>query len=102
MNPARPEGAREGWTCRYEDLRRGVVQGYAPVRSSWGLALFLRQGLVAWMHAWPKEHVLSKHRDMDRLVDSRIDFPEPSLSFATQIVLVLADIILHRPREVMT
>jgi hypothetical protein len=66
------------------------------------LALFLRQGLVAWMHAWPKEHTPSAKRDTDRLLHSAIGFPEPSLSLGTQIVLVLADIILHRPREVMT
>jgi hypothetical protein len=59
MNLARSEGAKEGWTCRYEDLRRGVVEGYRPVRGSWGLALLLRQDLVAWMHAWPKEHAPS-------------------------------------------
>ena len=102
MNLARQDGAKEGWTCRYEDLRRGAVKGYTCLHSSWGLALFIRQGLVAWMHAWPREHTAHENGHADRLVRSTVDFPERSPSLGTQIALVLADIILNRPREVMT
>ena len=102
MNPAPQDWAKEGWTCRYEDLRRGVVEEYAPVRSSWGLTLFLRQGLVAWMHAWPREPTAPENSDTPRLVSGSIDFPERCPSLQTQIALVWADIILNRPREVMT
>ena len=102
MTLAQQDGAKEGWTCRYEDLRRGVVQGYAPARSSWGLTLFIRQGLVAWMHAWPRDHTAHENGDRHHPGDSAIDFPERSLSLPTQITLVLADIILNRLPEVMT
>lgn len=102
MNSARPEEAKEEWTARYEDLRRGAVEGHLPVRRSWGMTLFLRQGLVAWMHAWPREHTGPEHHVADRLVGGAVDSPEPSLSLGTQIVLVVADIILRRPREVRT
>jgi hypothetical protein len=102
MNRGQPEEAKEGWTYRYEDLRRGALQGYAPVRNSWGVALFLRQGLVAWMHAWPKEQASSKKCEVDRPVHHAIDRPEPSPSLGTQFISVLADILLHRPQEVRT
>jgi len=42
---------------RYEDLRRTARDEAGSANSSWGLALFLRRGLSAWMHAWPQEVV---------------------------------------------
>lgn len=72
------------------------------MRNSWGFTLFLRQGLVAWMHAWPQEQTTPAPRAADRLEHRAIDLPEPSLSLGTQMVLVVADIILHRPRGVRT
>jgi hypothetical protein len=80
MNPAQPDWAKEGWACRYEDLRQGAVEGYTPVRSSWGVTLFLRQGLVAWMHAWPREHTAHENSDGPRLAGSTIGFLERSPS----------------------
>ena len=35
----------------YEDLRRQVLEG-SPSQRGLGLALLLRQGMVAWMKAW--------------------------------------------------
>jgi hypothetical protein len=35
-------------------MRRHVLGG-CEGNAHWGLALFIRQGLVAWMHAWPKD-----------------------------------------------
>jgi hypothetical protein len=102
MNPAPPDGATEGWACRYEDLRRGAVEGYALVRSSWGLTLFLRQGLVAWMHAWPRERTTHENSAGPCFAGSTACLWERSPSLGTQIALVLADMILHRPWEVMT
>jgi hypothetical protein len=43
----------EFWTTRYEDLRRTAVRGTGFADGSWGLALFMRRGLAAWMDAWP-------------------------------------------------
>lgn len=79
------------------------MEEYAPVQSSWGLTLFFRQGLVAWMHAWPREHSLThESSDTHRPVDDSIDLSERSPSLKTQIALVLADMVLNRPWEVMT
>lgn len=78
------------------------MQGYTPVQSSWGVTLFLRQGLVAWMHAWPKEQAPFERRAPDRPVRGGIELREPSLSLGTQLISVLADILLHRPQEVRT
>lgn len=78
------------------------MQGYAPARDSWGLTLFLRQGLVAWMHAWPKEQVPFEKYALDRPVHGGVNPLESSLSLGTQLVSVLADILLHRPQEVRT
>jgi hypothetical protein len=102
MNLAQPDWAKNGWTCRYEDLRRGAVEGYAPARNSWGLTLFLRQGLVAWMHAWPRKHVIKENPTGHHLGGSTIGPLELAPSLRTQITLVLADMIFHRPQEVMT
>jgi hypothetical protein len=41
--------------ARYEDLRRSGREGISSLSGSWGLTLFLRQGLAAWMHAWPRQ-----------------------------------------------
>lgn len=102
MNLARRDGAKEEWTCRYEGLRKGAAEGYAFLQNSWGLTLFIRQGLVAWMHAWPREHTAHKNGYADRLVSSTVDFAGPTPSLGAQITFLLADIILNRPREIMT
>jgi hypothetical protein len=40
------------WNDRYESLRAA----WLAWSGGWGQGLFLRQGLVAWMQAWPVEH----------------------------------------------
>lgn len=39
------------WTARYEQLRRDALNRGSDVSSGIGLAVFLRQGLRAWMRA---------------------------------------------------
>ena len=102
INSDQQEWSEDGWTCRYEDLRRGMIEEYAPAQSSWGLTLFLRQGLVAWMHAWPQTPAPCQNPDAHRLSGSPAALPERSLLWESQIILVLADMILKRPREVAT
>jgi hypothetical protein len=87
--------------CRYEDLRRGAVEESELVRNQWGLTLFLRQGLVAWMHAWPRDPTTTKKSNTHQFVGCPIDFSERCPSLQTQIALVWADMILNRSREVM-
>ena len=38
-------------TARYEALRHDVVDCHTPVARH-GLAVLMRQGVAAWMHAW--------------------------------------------------
>jgi len=41
--------------ARHEDLRRIAMNGAWSASGTWGLALFMRQGLAVWMHAWPRQ-----------------------------------------------
>lgn len=75
------------------------MEEYASVRNSWGLTLFIRQGLVAWMHAWPREHAIHEDSNIHRFVSGATDLPEQSPSFKTQIALVLADMIFNRSHQ---
>jgi hypothetical protein len=79
-----------------------MIEECVPAQSSWGLTLFLRQGLAAWMHAWPKTPAACETRDTHRLSGSPAALPERSPLWESQIILVLADMILKRPREVTT
>ena len=41
---------RQAWIERYEELRQNAM---APSNiNQWGLTLFLRHGMAAWMEAW--------------------------------------------------
>jgi hypothetical protein len=52
------ERCGEPWTARYEDLRRQELElGIVSHVVGWGRALVIRQGLVAWMDAWPRQQV---------------------------------------------
>ncbi len=53
--PVQPHGGRAGkWTTRYEDLRRQVLE--EPTGRSWSRSLFVVQGLLGWIEAWPPDH----------------------------------------------
>jgi len=54
---ALPEKAasRGDWTGRYEDLRRRVMEEAGRLPRGPGVSMFVRQGLAAWMQAWPEE-----------------------------------------------
>ena len=41
--------SREVWSARYEQLRAG----WFVHELTWGQGLFVRQGMAAWMKAWP-------------------------------------------------
>lgn len=102
INSGQQDWSEDGWTCRYEDLRRAMIEEGTPAQSSWGLTLFLCQGLVAWMHAWPKTPAACENRDPHRLSGSPVALPERPPLWESQIILVLADMILKRSREVTT
>lgn len=77
------------------------MEKYALAQNNWGLTLFLRQGLAAWMHAWPRETAAPEKSAPRQYVNSPVVFSEREPSLQTQIALLWADIILNRPREIM-
>jgi len=63
-----PTVSRE-WTERYETLRAGVLEcGSRPP----GLALFIHQGMPAWMAAWEKMPAPAPRGDIPKIASSRL------------------------------
>jgi hypothetical protein len=93
------ECSRELWTARYEDLRkRALTHDAADSDAGWEQALVIRQGLPAWMNAWPQLH---SPRPPTSAPTNRTD---PDLALAapqqSQLAHILASIILHSRPEV--
>lgn len=83
------------WAQRYEDLRRSAWEEAPHPSGCSGLALFLRQGLVAWICAWPAEATpKAKEARHPAATD-----PTPLLQdLRGPLVGLLAEMILqHRP-----
>jgi hypothetical protein len=51
LPPVSGSGGKQNLVARYEELRNQVLSGGA---GGLGLVLFLRQGMKAWMEAWPR------------------------------------------------
>ena len=105
MNPGtQPDstglGPADSWRQRYEHLRRRVLAGESAEGDSWGLALFVRRGLVAWMNAWPKDEAQAPPP-----ARRASPFPENRATFASclreQIVMLLVNMILSGRQEVL-
>jgi hypothetical protein len=80
------------WNDRYESLRAAWTAGTAK----WGQALFLRQGLVAWMKTWPLEDVV---RPPDGRAQEAIDPGEWSGELERQVTDELVSIVLHQHHD---
>ena len=52
----------ELWATRYEEMRRRATADSRSIDDSYGYALLIRRGLVAWMKAWPRA-VQEPHHD---------------------------------------
>ncbi len=83
---------------RYEALRRTVTSEIWSTSGSWGLTLFLRQGLSAWMHAWPQQVGTNPSAVQPALPSAPSRTVSSSLSM--QLVTVLANMILTVRQEV--
>ncbi len=85
---------QQEWVARYEQLRSDVLQSHAIARGI-GLAVFLRQGLTAWMRACCCSVV----------TPSASEFAPPAplsslpCDVRTQAVLILAGILLGNRLE---
>lgn len=88
----------EQWTARYEQLRQQALE-QGERGPGWGLALFLRRGLVAWMRAWPPRSSAQPRRE-----GAAREEPEERIRASTElrqeVVLVLVDMLLHKQEEV--
>jgi len=87
------------WVARYEDLRRTAMDGARSPGASWGLALFVRRGLTAWMHAWPQQ-------ENDNPPEPRLSSPGDSslplpASLTEQLVTVLASMVFTARQELL-
>jgi hypothetical protein len=81
----------EGLVAGYEELRRQVLSGY---RGS-GLALFQRRGMREWMNACSLCAAPTPTKTLSPS-DGEAVFPQ---GLHTEIVLVLAEMLLHRCQE---
>jgi hypothetical protein len=89
----------EPWTARYEDLRQQVLAaGTTANLGGWERALVIRQGLVAWMLAWPCGQVTPPPRPSSfppTALSTPLPLPEGLRPELTQILVSM--ILSHRP-----
>ena len=85
--------------ARYEDLRRTALDGAWSAGGAWGLAMFMRQGLAAWMHAWPRQtgdEPLARQHTSSTVASSALP-----TSVSGQLVKVLANMVFTARQEVV-
>jgi hypothetical protein len=90
---------RVDWAGRYEDLRRLAWQEQPHAWGCPALTLLLRQGLIAWIYAWPQQ----AEQQADNAKQTRTIDPTPaSLSgdLRSSFVGLLAEVILHHRLEI--
>lgn len=88
-------GSENGMARRYEELRSFALGEKTCVEASRGLALFLKEGMAAWISAWslpaPCSLGARKHVDADVL---------PKWGRADEVAVVLANMALVSLGEV--
>lgn len=86
------------WRARYEHLRQQALEQGCGGRG-WGLAVFLRRGLVAWMRAWPQAPSPAR-----RCEAAPQEEPEQQSRFSAElqdeVVSVWIDMVLNQEEEV--
>ena len=82
------------WAARYEQLRRDALNQGSGVPSGIGLAVFLRQGLRAWMRACSRVVTPSVSQFAQPAPVSSMPF-----DVRTQTVLILAGMLLGNRSE---
>lgn len=89
--------SREAWSARYERLRAGwLVQ-----ELSWGQALLIRQGMAAWMKAWPAAEPSESAMSTDSVSVKSVSSQPVALAgeLHRQLARELTNLILHRRQE---
>jgi len=90
-------GTREAWSVRYEQLRTDWLRQ----EIGWGLSLFVRQGMAAWMKAWPAEALLTGTEETVAPKSDRLPPVVMAGGLQSQLTHELANLILHRQQEVV-
>jgi hypothetical protein len=87
----------EAWCARYEQLR----SDWLNQEIGWGQSLFMRQGMTAWMKAWPAE--TSSVTRAESIACKSVTLPAVVMSggLQRQLTRELANLILHRQQEVV-
>ena len=85
--------------ARYEDLRRTAVSGAWSASGAWGLALFMRQGLAAWMQAWPRQD--DDDSPARKHTPSTVASSALPASVSGQLVTVLTNMVFTATQEVL-
>ncbi len=74
------------------------MNGAWSAGGAWGLALFMRQGMAAWMHAWPQQ--TGDDPPVPKRAPSVVTPSALSTSVSGQLVTVLANMVLTARQEV--
>jgi len=97
MNEALPQSAAgENWAARYEQLRKDVLS--QATGGGFGLIVFLRQGMIAWMRACACAVAPVPASKSAPLLNPVNSLPGDVRS---QAAVILAGILLHHPTESM-
>jgi hypothetical protein len=86
--------AGEDWVAHYEQLRKDVLSQATGGR--FGLIVFLRQGMTAWMRACAVPFVSAPAGASVRPLNTVSSLPGDVRS---QAAMILAGILLHHPTE---
>jgi hypothetical protein len=91
--------SREAWSARYEQLRAG----WFVHELTWGQALFVRQGMAAWMRAWSAAEPSESATRPGSIVPESASSQAVAMGGELQLQLAreLANLILHRQQEVL-
>ena len=84
------------WAGRFEDLRRRVTEGVGCLPREPGLAVFVRQGLAAWMQVWPE---LAARSSAPPTAPESARLPAALYGEVTRL---LVDMIIHQRQEMLT
>lgn len=87
---------RHDLVAHYERLRRDVLGSPSPGGEGFGLALFLRRGMTAWIEAWSE---CASRIEPGTRSEPQVDETIPA-DMRTQITALLAGMILCLQEEV--
>jgi len=82
----------------YLYVRQSTLRQVFENTDSWGMALFIRQGFIGWMRAWPMCDAPARPKKCRStgMADTQLLVPS---SLQEQITILLANMILNGRRE---